>query len=169
MKQSTFQRRLIEKLFEDDYVYTTDQQKTDDHVKQFVRQYISNPKVDLKANGLVVSGKAKSTLRDSVSVDGFDDGIAITTKLSNKIIGIVSDLIDNMIDQSPSKVATDRTKSKSIPIRNQLNKSCQFDITFVSDDYNGKIVVTLQTVVDKDQTDVTGDIDVTIDGEWYEK
>lgn len=87
-------------MLEQDFTYTTDQNKTDDHVKRFVKPYIDQPSVELQDNAVTVSGDLLSKYADKLSIDEETNQFVVNVDMTKFAEGFVNYMITKMIDQT---------------------------------------------------------------------
>lgn len=133
----------------EDFTYTTEQNKTDEHVKGFVRAYIDQPKVELGENSVDVDGKLKSTYENKLSVDD-DDKIVVNVDLTKFVEGFVNDIVGKMIDQSVVNLSTSEIESTTTSKGSKTQSVVTYDFDFDADDFAGEGTLTISGIVNKD-------------------
>lgn len=156
-----------------DFTYTTDQGKTDQHVKGFVSDFIKNPQVELddSGNGVSVTGSLVSSYNKLINVDVYNKQIAITSDLSKLLTSIVSNLVTNMTDQSVVSIKATDTDGDAIPQGDTVNYTLTVMFTFDGDKFDGTANVTLNTLSDTDSNITLSSSDkcnISLNCEWRE-
>ena len=140
--------------FLEDFVYTTDQNKTDDHVKQIVKPFIKNPQVELADNGCNVTGELADDLRKIVTTNPTNEGIAVTSEITTKLKQILDQFLQTMLDQRYVNLKFEQTESKMYPASgNKQTKMINCDYDFTCDEFIGQGTITIDRVGKPDMSD----------------
>ncbi len=130
----------------EDFTYTTEQNKTDEHVKGFVRAYIDQPKVELGENSVDVDGNLKSKYADRLTID--DDGkIVVNVDLTKFIEGFVNDVVGKMIDQSVVDLSTSEIESATASKGSNAQAIITYNFDFDADDFSGDGTLAISGIV----------------------
>lgn len=133
----------------EDFTYTTEQNKTDDHVKGYVRAYLEHPKVELSKNGVDVNGELKSKYESKLSIDD-EDKIVVNVDLTKFAEGFVNDIVGKMIDQSVVNIANNEFESTIASKGSKTQSIVTYDFDFEADDFTGEGTLTISGIVNKD-------------------
>ena len=133
----------------EDFTYTTEQNKTDDHVKGYVRAYIDQPKVELGENGVDVNGELKSKYESKLSIDD-EDKIVVNVDLTKFAEGFVNDIVGKMIDQSVVNITNNEFESTIASKGSKTQSIVTYDFDFEADDFTGEGTLTISGIVNKD-------------------
>lgn len=133
----------------EDFTYTTEQNKTDDHVKGYVRAYIEHPKVELSKNGVDVNGELKSKYESKLSIDD-EDKIVVNVDLTKFAEGFVNDIVGKMIDQSVVNIVNNEFESTIASKGSKTQSIVTYDFDFGADDFTGEGTLTISGIVNKD-------------------
>ena len=154
-----------------DFTYTTDQGKTDDHVKGFVKDVIKSPQIELSDNGVIINGRLESKYNKFVNIDTANKQIAMTSDLSKQLTSIVSDLITKMTDQSVVRVRAKDTQGDAVPQGNKTNYALTVNFEFDGDKFDGTVDVTLNTLSNTQENIALKQddkCDISLDCKWRE-
>ena len=154
-----------------DFTYTTDQGKTDDHVKGFVKDVIKSPQIELSDNGVIINGRLESKYNKFVNIDTANKQIAMTSDLSKQLTSIVSDLITKMTDQSVVRVRAKDTQGNAVPQGNKTNYALTVNFEFDGDKFDGTVDVTLNTLSNTQENialESDDKCDISLDCKWRE-
>lgn len=154
-----------------DFTYTTDQGKTDDHVKGFVKDAIKSPQIELSDNGVIINGRLESKYNKFVNIDTANKQIAMTSDLSKQLTSIVSDLITKMTDQSVVRVRAKDTQGDAVPQGNKTNYALTVNFEFDGDKFDGTADVTLNTLSNTQENialESDDKCDISLDCKWRE-
>ena len=157
--------------FLEDFVYSTDQNKTDDRVKRIVKPFMSNPKIQLRDNGCKVTGELAHSLRKLISTNSTNDGLAVTSELTTKLQQIFEQFIQSMVDQQYINLKFVKTESKQYPVNDLQGRMISCSYTFTSDQFIGRGVITVERIGAEDIADTNYrqlQFNLTIDGRWSE-
>ena len=151
--------------FLEDFVYTTNQNKTDQHVKSFVKPYIKNPSIELFKNGVLVHGDLDKQYQKTITFNSINDGIAVTTSTTKAMEKIITEFVGNMVDDRYVDMSIKETESEAFPEDEQLtNKTIACTFGFTSESFLGTSTITFEAVVDKD--DNVKSYGCTIQAKW---
>lgn len=158
MKFVSFREFLKE---QEDVVLVTDQNKDDRTVKSFVKDYINNPSIELKDNGVLITGKTKKIVYKDI-----DTSLAtpnITTGTDRIIRKIIDDVVSKMLEQGITKLMNITSDVVGVDER---NSSFVFKSRFETIDYKGAIEIVLDL-------EYSGKLitmcDITINVNWNKK
>lgn len=130
----------------EDFTYTTEQNKTDDHVKGYVRAYIEHPKVELSKNGVDVNGELKSKYESKLSIDD-EDKIVVNVDLTKFAEGFVNDIVGKMIDQSVVNIANNEFESATASKGSKTQSIVTYNFDFDADDFSGDGTLAISGIV----------------------
>lgn len=133
----------------EDFTYTTEQNKTDDHVKGYVRAYIEQPKVELGENSVDVDGELKSKYEGKLSIDE-ENKIIINVDLTKFVEGFVNDVVGKMIDQSVVNITNSEFESTIASKGSKTQSIVTYEFNFDADDFSGDGTVIISGVVEDD-------------------
>lgn len=137
--------------FLEDFVYTTQQNKTDQHVKNFVKNYIKQPEVELYKNGVLVHGVLDKSFEKDITFNSVNKGIAITTTVTKDLEKIVTEFVGNMVDDRYVDMKVKDTKSETFPEDDDtINKTVTSSYGFTSESFLGTSDITFEAIVDKE-------------------
>lgn len=158
--------------FLEDFVYTTDQNKTDAHVKQIVKPFIKNAQVDLADNGCNVTGELAADLRKFVATNATNEGIAVTSEITTKLKQILDQFLQSMLDQRYVNLKFEQTESKAYPATGgNQTKMINCDYNFVCDQFLGQGTITVDRIGKPDASDTDYNAfkyHLTINASWSE-
>ena len=124
-------------LTEEDFTYTTDQNKTDDHVKSYVKSYIDQPKVSLSKNGVDVGGSLKQSHTSKFTLD--DSGeIIVNIDLTKFVEGFVNYMINKMINEDVIDIISAEFDSSINPQGSNIQAVVKYVFKFVAGTYTGQ-------------------------------
>ena len=130
----------------EDFTYTTEQNKTDEHVKGYVRAYIEHPKVELSKNGVDVNGELKSKYESKLSIDD-EDKIVVNVDLTKFAEGFVNDIVGKMIDQSVVNIANNEFESATASKGSKTQSIVTYNFDFDADDFSGDGTLAISGIV----------------------
>lgn len=158
MKFVSFREFLKEQK---DVVLVTDQNKDDHTVKSFVKDYINNPSIELKDNGVLITGKTKKIVYKDIDMSLATPNITIGT---NRIIRkIIDDVVSKMLEQGITKLMNITSDVVDVDER---NSSFVFKSRFETIDYRGEIEIVLD--LERSGKLITM-CDITINVNWNKK
>lgn len=151
---------------EGDFTYTTDQGKTDEHVKGFVKNEIDKPQVELQENGVTVSGTLNSKYNRYIQIT--EDGIAITSDLSKQVTAVVTDLVSKMLDENVVKIRANSTEQDAVPQGSKTNYVLTIVFECDGSGFSGDVAVTLSYLGKEtaDQLDSGDKCSINIECKW---
>lgn len=155
--------RFSQFLAEDDFTYTTEQDKTEQHVRRYVAEYIRDPKIELQPNGVSVTGAPKQNIARYVTVSGSADGIAVTTELGNVVMKMVNSIISDMIDQPLNSLKVVDSESNSSPGEPSA-VSVTMQCSFRTADFAGQVDISINGTYDSEQV---SNLSIDFNGEWH--
>ena len=151
-----------------DYTYTTEQGKTDEHVKQFVKDYIDKPSVELEDNGVTITGQLNSKYNEYIQLT--DDGIQATSDLSKQLTAIVSDLMSKMLDNKVVRIRAKDTEQDAVPQASKTNYILTTNFECSGSNFNGIVKVTVSWLGSSTDSLKSSDkCSITIEGSWTEQ
>lgn len=124
-------------LREDDFTYTTDQNKTDEHVKSFVSPYIDHPQIELSKNGVSVKGSLKPQHIKAFELND-DDTINVDIRLTEFVEGFVTNIVGKMISRDIVTIASSDFDCTTIPNGTRTQTIVKYSFRFNASKFTGQ-------------------------------
>jgi len=158
-------------LNEEDYVYTTDQSKTIDHVKEYIKDSIKKEEIDLGKNSISVKGDLIDKFVKLITINVDNDQIAATKDLTDEIEAIVVKLLSNMLDQNLTKFETTNTTGNNTKNGDNIVYSLNLKQEFESDDYRGACETIINARAEQNDGESVSpkEPNIIITSKWYKK
>ena len=156
---------FLQFLNEADYTYTTDQNKTDEHVKQYVKDVIDKPQVELEKNGVTIAGELNSKFNRYIQLT--DKGIQITSDITKQLTSIASDLLSKMVDSKVVQIRSTDSDNDSVPQGDKTNYILTIKFECSGSSFTGIVEITISWLGNVDDELKSSDkCDITIKGNW---